>query len=164
MRNNFVLLAIFCLFILSCNNSSKYKSENSNVLTPEQWLPKYNEVWAICNKQISTVTLSATNFLNPEEDINNAVKMNIERIQKVEELVSKEFPELYEYTKIPEYQAKLIEQGQNAYNNIIQQNQEELNQMDQELDQQVKRNQQELELEKERMEQFLKDYKAPKYH
>jgi len=163
MRNNFVLLAIFCLFILSCNNSSKYKSENSNVLTPDEWLPKYNEAWAVCNKQIPTVALTATNFFNPDEDINNAVKMNTERIQRVEELVSKEFHELYEYTKIPEYQAKLIEQGQNAYNTIIQQNQAELNQMDQELDQQVKRNQQELELEKERMERFLNDYKAPQY-
>ncbi len=163
MKNGLKLLSIVCIICFSCNNNSKTQSENTNVLSPDEWLLKYDEAWTVCNKQIPVVALSATNYLNPDEDINNAVKLNTERIQKVEELVSKEFPELYEYTKLPEYQAKLIEQGQNAYNSIIQQNQEALNQMDQELDNQVERNQQELELEKERMEQFLVDYKAPQY-
>jgi len=81
----------------------------------------------------------------------------------VEELVKQEFPELYEYTNIPEYQLKLEEQGQNIYNNIIQKNQAELNQLNQELDQQVEKNQRELELEKQRMEQFLKNYHPPQY-
>lgn len=158
MKNKFWLLIFVIGFLLSCNSS-----DNRTVLSPEAWLQKYNEAWAICDRQVPYEMINATNYLNPDVDINNAVNMITERTKKVEEIVKREFPELYNYSLIPEYQEKLIEQGQNIYNSIVQQNQAEINQLTQELDDQVKKNQRDLELEKQRMELFLKNYKAPEY-
>jgi len=163
MKIKFIIVGIFYIIFLSCNNSNTTSSNDRDILSPDEWLQKYNEAWAVCNKQIPEIIASSDNFLNPDEDINNYIEQVNERIQKVEELVKQEFPELYEYTSIPEYQSKLAEQGQNVYNSIIYENQVELDQLDLELNQQVKKNQQELELEKQRMEQFLKNYHPPQY-
>jgi len=163
MKTKIWVLIIINGFLLSCNKSSKTNLDNRIVLSPDVWLQYYNEAWAICDKQIPYKTLNATNYFDPDIDISNTVDMITERTKKVEELVKTEFPELYNYTMIPEYQAKLIEQGQNVFNSIFQKNQAELDQLDRELDEQVKRNQRDLELEKQRMELFLKNYKAPEF-
>jgi mevalonate kinase len=156
MRNKIAIITIVCAIFFSCNSNNNRPVDHLLTLSPEEWLQQYNQVWAVCYKQIPEVDVNTS---NAEEFIANST----EHMQKVENLVKQEFPELYAYTKMPEYQAKLIEQGQNVYNSIIQQTQRELDQMDVELNQQVERNQRELELQKQKTEIFLKNYHAPEY-
>lgn len=162
MKNKASFIIILCILSLlvyasSANIVCKPK------LSPEVWLLKYNAAWAICNKQIPAVNISATNYLNPDQDIYNLVSKITERTKKVEALVKKQFPDLYRYTKIPEYQKKLTEQGQYIYNTIIQNYEYENRQLEADLERQRAKNQRDLELQKEAMRRFLNNYSAPHY-
>ncbi|NVN96729.1 hypothetical protein HXX01_00545 [Candidatus Nomurabacteria bacterium] len=171
MKNNKFLIAIISLLVMilqaSCSDNSEnranYQNNDELKLTPDEWLRQYNAAWKTCNQEIPLVQFHGTNFLNPEEDINESSRLEVERTNRVESLVKLRFPKLCEYLKIPEYQALLVAQGRQFYNDIMQQGQNEIDQMEEENRQQVLKNQHDLELQKQLDEQYLKDHPAPQY-
>jgi hypothetical protein len=154
-KANTIILFILAFVIYSC--------QQSKTLTPDEWLPQYNAAWTECNRKVPLNIPAATNYFNPDQDISNAVAAQTEHNIKVEELMKEEYPELYSYAHLPEYRAKLVEQGICYYNSVINHNQQEIDKLDEELDAQIRKNRYELEEQRRRNERYLKDHPAPKY-
>lgn len=117
----------------------------------------------MCDKLVPSVVPTSGNFLNPDQDIANTVRLVTERANKVELLVKKNFPNLYQYVNIPEYAQCLQQYGQTVRNAIFQQNQQEINRLDMELNEQKMRNEREINQYKEYLQRQLNNYQPPGY-
>ena len=163
MNRRFFWIFIIIVVLSGCGFDDNKTLENRPILQPEVWLELYNEAWAVCEKQVPSKYHEGNNYLNPEEDIAIMSRLLTERSIEIERKVAEEFPELYQYTKVPEYREVLLRQGQAVYNQLLYQNMLESRALDADIDNQEKRDAELLEREKERMDRFLKDYKAPDY-
>lgn len=99
----FMVLLILILLCTGCR------------MTPEAWLKEWNAAWAECYHSLPPAEQTTTYF-DPDADLMEQAlfKPIVDRSSEVEELMKENYPDLYSYRGIPEYEYLLQEQTRKA--------------------------------------------------